>query len=190
MKYCTNYSCGMLIPESHESNECPFCKKTKYDWQKEYIVDLPQEALDIDMKCKTCESEKELSYIEITHYGTFTIGNEFQCKNCKDKIRAEIEREEAMNFICIDSDQDEIELFNDRSAMEKHIQSYVSDCDFENVESLFEDVIILKVELMDDFPKAADYTKRNIFYYEGDFYTVEEIIQPTSEFDGDININW
>ena len=192
MKYCSKIRCGRLIPESHKSNVCPHCgsgSDSKY-FSDTYIKILPPEAYEIEQKCRKCGSTEELCYTEKTDYGSFSIGNYYECKSCRDAWYAEMDRLEAMNYIVINHMNDEIEFYETKDDLEKEFDRMVSDWDYEALEGINENLIVLKVEKIDGLPRVEDFRNRNVIQYDYEWYHVEEIIEPTFEVDGDYRITW
>lgn len=192
-KYCSYYGCGRLLPADFEGDTCPHCKHTQYSWdRKEWIKPLPPEAYEVEMKCKDCESTEELQYSEKRTYGSndqYHYGNNFQCKTCDDKFKAEMKRQEAMNYIVMNPDDDEIDFHIDKDSVEKMFDKFLEDYWSEG-ENPFDEWVILKVEKIDGFPKKKHFDKRNVIQYEYEWYVVEEIIEPEYEYSGDHSVNW
>lgn len=194
MKYCSKYRCGRLLPGDFSGDTCPHCGNKDYDWlSSKYIKNLPPEAFEVKMKCKKCESTEELCYSEKITFGSrdqYHCGNEYECKTCKEAWYAEMDRQEAMNYILINPSEDEIEFYDKKGDVEKFFENYFEDYWPEGNSNPFEDWVILKVEKMDDLPKAEDFQNRNTLYYDYEWYKVEEIIKPEYEFNGDHSVSW
>lgn len=192
MKYCSYYGCDRLLPEDFSGDTCPYCKNKEYSWSK-YIKDLPPEAKDVEQKCKKCGSTEELKYREIHRYGNnnqYSLGNEFECRPCDEAFRAELKRQEAMNYIVMRPDEDEIDFHVNKESVEKVFEEFFEDFWNEDGNNPFNDWVILKVEKLERFPKKSDFEKRNVIQYDWEWYVVEEIIEPEYEYTGDHNVSW
>lgn len=188
-KYCSYYGCDRLLPEDFSGDTCPHCDHKQYSWdRKEWIKDLPPEAYDVEMKCHKCGSEEELRYREITRYSTFTLGNEYECQSCHDAFLAKMARIEAMNYIVIQPDED-MDFHENKSSVENFFEEYFEDYYVEE-ENPLEDWVILQVEKIEGNPKKDDFDKRNVIYFEMDWYRVEEVTEPEYEYTGDHSVNW
>jgi hypothetical protein len=197
-KYCSYYGCGYLLPNDFDPKEkCPNCGHKTYDWErKEWIKPLPPEAYEVEMKCKekdcTCEDVKpeDLRYRETNDYGSFKTGNEFECRTCKEAWDVEYARQEAMNYIIINEDNETGEFYEDKAAVESMFEDFLKDYWSEG-ENPFDDWVILKVEkIPDNHVKKKHFEKRNVLQYDYEWYVVEEVIEPEYEYSGDHSVSW
>lgn len=198
-KYCSYYGCGYLLPADFDERKCPHCGHEQYSWErKEWIKPLPPEAYEVEMKCheKDCLSKdvevepKDLKYREITDYGTFTTGNEFTCRTCKEAWDKEYARQEAMNYIVINDDNENGEFYKDKAAVEKMFEDFLEDY-YSEGEDPFDDWVILKVEkIPNNYVKKEHFDKRNVLQFDDEWYVVEEVIEPEYEYSGDHSVNW
>lgn len=189
-KYCSYYSCqGYLIPADFEGDTCPHCNHKQYSWDRDWIKPLPPKAYEIEMKCRKCESTEDLRYIEERVYSTFSMGNEFECRSCKEAWDAEHARQEAMNYIVINPDDDEIDFYDTKEDVENMFEKFLENYYYEG-HNPFEDWVILKVEKLEKLPKKKDFANRNMIHYDCEWYRVEEVIEPEYEYSGDHSVSW
>lgn len=178
-KYCTRYRCGRILPEDFSGDTCPYCATKEYDWEiGKVLKELPSEAHEVEKKCKTCGSEKELSYSEKRDYGSFSMGNDYECKTCRDAWYAEVARQEAMNYLLINHSDDETEFYRTKEDVEKFFEDIVRNWEYEYLEKINEDFVILKIELIDGLPHKKHFERNNVIQYADEWYHVEEVIIP------------
>lgn len=191
MKFCSYYGCGKLLPADFEGDTCPHCNHKNYSWDKQYIKDLPANAPE--HKCRKCGSTEDLKYREEWFYGSknqYSSGNEFECQKCDDEFKAEVKRQEAMNFILINPDDDEDTFYQNKEEVEKMFEEYFEDFWPEGDSNPFDDWVLLKVEKIDGVPKKKDFENRNVIQYDYEWYRVEEICDIEYEYSGDHNVSW
>jgi hypothetical protein len=198
-KQCTYYGCGFLLPADFKGDRCPHCGHKEYSWEQgEWIKPLPDEAHDLDVKCRKCDVNDlpigDYLYIKKQPYLTnpsLYHGHEFECRSCKQAWDDEYARQEAMNYIVVQPHEPE-EFYETKSEVENMFEEYLSDYVFESSsDNPFEGWVILKVEQMEDTaPTAKQFKNRNLILWNDDWYIVEEIIEPECEYDGDFSVNW
>lgn len=188
MKFCSKFRCGRVLPEGFEGDTCPYCNATSYSWDS-YIKELPPEAFEVEMKCRKCGSTEELCYLEKRDYGSFSLGNEYECKSCRDAWFAEMARQEAMNYILIDNDDDEVLFFDGKDDLEKHFEDIEKNYDYVDIESYVEDVIVLKVEKIEGRIEKEMFDRRSVIMYDYEWYRVEEVMKPEFSSYGEMSIS-
>ncbi|MGV7000286.1 hypothetical protein ACWA2C_16495 [Priestia megaterium] len=193
-KYCSAYRCGRVLPEEHDNAVCPYCGsgyESVYSSHTQ-IKPLPEVAYTIEMKCsKTGETNpNKLCYSKQHVYGSFTTGNEFESAESRKAFYDEMDRQEAMNYLVIEESEDNITFHENKEDLEKEFDRILKDCDYEYLQSTFEDMVILKVEKVTGSLKSDDFHKRNMLFYNYEWYRVEEVIQPEFEADSDFTVSW
>lgn len=192
LKYCSYYSCDRVLPEGFEGDTCPYCEYKNYSFSN-YIKDLPKEAYEVEMKCKKCESTKDLKYYKIWYYGSrnqYSSGNYYECAECDAKWRAELKRQEEMKFILINDDNENGDLIDNKEAVEKMFEDFLGDYYMEDESNPFEDWVLLKVEKIEYGPKKEDFEKRNVIQFDDEWYRVEEICDIEYEYSGDHSVSF
>lgn len=178
MRYCT--SCKRVeLNEEITDCDCVTYRKNK----------LKSFESKSEFKCKRCDSTEDLFYNEPweSSFGNTIFDDDFTCKVCKDRARAEYERQEAMNYVIIDNGGDII-YCEDSNAVEEELESLLEDVYDEGESSL----IVLKIEKIERDIKAEDFKhrKNNILIYDDERYLIEEANSVSLEFEGDKRINW
>lgn len=192
MNYCTK--CNIVFPGEDLICECD---KEKYSWKKGEVKQVLETAV---LECKSCKSIENLLYREEWKSGSYTFGNECICQQCEKKLKDRILREEAMNYIVIDNNDNEVSFFKEK----REVESYFEDFEiYDSNDSL--DILILKVEKIErkltrkDFIPHTVYSEgvsevqeknTHIVIYNDTIYSVQEVIEPEIEYDGEYNINW
>lgn len=189
MKFCSRFKCGRVLSEGFESDTCPYCGGIDYSWSTPNIKELPPESFEVEMKCRKCGSTEELCYSEKRDYGSFSIGNEYECATCRDAWFAEMARQEAMNYILIDNDDDETHFFDGKDDLEKHFEDIVKNWDYESLEGYVENVVVLKVEKIEGQIDKKLFDRRSVVMYDHEWYLVEEVIEPQFESYGEMSIS-
>jgi hypothetical protein len=180
MKYCDK--CLKVYPDDVTSCNCRDYLGTSASYN---FITLP-----IEQKCHECGSTVNLTYSKPWTCGSYTFGNECTCEACREKHRKERERQEAMKYLILDSYRDETEFCDDKEAVEKHLEYYTQDCD---ASDLIENVIILKLEVVEDALKAEQFKdpyNTHLVIMGGETYRVEEVIEPEIEDGLERTIRW
>lgn len=182
MKYCSQ--CKKIY---EDNQECECVNEKKYSWEKQVTM-IPLEIEDV---CKKCGSKENLRYHPSYKYNNKHLEDDpayCTCHECDEKARIAYEREEAMKYLILTPDEDE--FLESKKEVEEYLNNLVSDMDYEDT---LEGYLILKLDLVTGEIKADDFKKPNnthLVFWDYDAYRVEEVIEPTVEFDGNINIIW
>lgn len=181
MKYCSD--CKKV--HFDDSTACD-CRSYLGSHASYTLLPLPVEA-----KCRKCGSTENLKYNTPWSLGSYTYGNDCECKACDDKFRKEMARQEAMKYLVIDNNQGDTELYENKDEVEKHLNHYADD--WETEDGKIDGVIILKLEELEEDLKTEhfkDPSNTHIVIIDGDIYRVEEVIEPEIENGFDRSINW
>ena len=182
MKYCSQ--CKKVYSDTQE---CECINEKKFIWDKEVTM----VHLEIEAVCSKCGSKENLRYHPPYKYSSKHLEDDLAyctCHECDEKSRATYEIDEAMKYLMITPDEDE--FLDSKKEVEEYFNNLVRDMDCEDT---LDGYLILKLELVTGDIKADDFKKPNnthLVFWDCEAYRVEEVIEPTVEFDGDMNIIW